>query len=632
MGKYRELAEQIVKNVGGKENINSLTHCVTRLRFKLKDESKANDEAIKNTDGVVTLMKSGGQYQVVIGNHVPRVYEDVVEVAEINAESVSTEPQEKQGLFNAFISLMSDIFQPILGTMSASGIVKGLVALLLFLIPTFSGSGTHLILNAIGDGLFKFMPFIVAFSASRKFKLNPVTGLAMAGILMYPAIQTSALSAGEVLGSLPLIGDYYTKFLGIPFVSNNYGGSVVPILAIIALGAWVERKAKDIVPSVLQGFFVPFFTLLITMPIALLVIGPVLSTLTNLLMLFFETVIELSPVLFGLLMGLLWQVLVMFGLHWAIIPLGIIAIQANGFDRIMVGYLGASFAQTAAVAAMALKMKNPKKKALALPAIISGIFGVTEPAIYGFSLPAKTPFIYSCIGGGISGALLMLLGGTRYNQGGLGIFAIINYISPEGKGLPEVLLSIAVAIVIGFLLTYLFWKDEEVVENKNETANTANTENTMKTKSEVLVAPIEGKVVKLENIKDQAFASGALGKGYAIEPKNGKVYSPVDGTVSMLFGTNHAIGITSDSGLEVLIHFGMDTVQLEGKGFKAHVKQGDKIKKGQLLLDVDLDVLKDGGYETVTPVVITNYDDLLDLILLDKSDVKVGEELIRVLF
>lgn len=632
MGKYRELAEQIVKNVGGKENINSLTHCVTRLRFKLKDESKANDEAIKNTDGVVTLMKSGGQYQVVIGNHVPRVYEDVVEVAEINAESVSTEPQEKQGLFNAFISLMSDVFQPILGTMSASGIVKGLVALLLFLIPTFSGSGTHLILNAIGDGLFNFMPFIVAFSASRKFKLNPVTGLAMAGILMYPAIQTSALSAGEVLGSLPLIGDYYTKFLGIPFVSNNYGGSVVPILAIIALGAWVERKAKDIVPSVLQGFFVPFFTLLITMPIALLVIGPVLSTLTNLLMLFFETVIDLSPVLFGLLMGLLWQVLVMFGLHWAIIPLGIIAIQANGFDRIMVGYLGASFAQTAAVAAMALKMKNPKKKALALPAIISGIFGVTEPAIYGFSLPAKTPFIYSCIGGGISGALLMLLGGTRYNQGGLGIFAIINYISPEGKGLPEVLLSIAVAIVIGFLLTYLFWKDEEVVENKNETVNTANTENTMKTKSEVLVAPIEGKVIKLENIKDQAFASGTLGKGYAIEPKDGKVYSPVDGTVSMLFGTNHAIGITSDSGLEILIHFGMDTVQLEGKGFKAHVKQGDKIKAGQLLIDVDLDVLKDGGYETVTPVVITNYDDLLDLILLDKNDVKVGEELIRVLF
>lgn len=224
----------------------------------------------------------------------------------------------------------------------------------------------------------------------------------------------------------------------------------------------------------------------------------------------------------------------------------------------------------------------------------------------------------------------MLLGGTKYNQGGLGIFAIINYMSPEGKGLPAVLITIAVASVIGFLLTYFLWKDEEeVVEEKSETVNA---ENTMKAKSEIVVAPIEGKVVKLENIKDQAFASGALGKGYAIDPKNGKVYSPVDGTVSMLFGTNHAIGITSDSGLEILIHFGMDTVELEGRGFKAHVNQGDKIKKGQLLLEVDLDVLKDGGYESITPVVITNYDDLLDLILLDKEEVKEGDDLIRVLF
>lgn len=630
MGEYRKLAEEIVKNIGGKENINSLTHCVTRLRFKLKDESKADDEAIKNTDGVVTLMKSAGQYQVVIGNHVPRVYEDVVEVTGMGDNVLSSEKEEPQGLFNAFISLMSDVFQPILGTMSASGIIKGLVALLLFSIPNFKGTGTHLILNAIGDGLFNFMPFMVAWSSSRKFRLNPVTGLTMAAILLYPTIQTSALQAGEVLGNLPLIGDYYTKFLGIPFVSNNYAGSVVPILAIIALGAWVESKAKKFVPSVLQGFFVPFFTLLITMPIALLVVGPVLSTLTNILMGFFESIIGISPVLFGLLMGLFWQVLVMFGLHWAIIPLGLIAIQANGFDRIMVGYFGASFAQTAAVAAMTVKMKNPKKKALAVPAIISGIFGVTEPAIYGFSLPAKKPFIYSCIGGGISGALFMLLGGTRYNTGGLGIFGIVNYMNPEGKGIPATLITIAVASVIGFLLTYFFWKDEEeVIEDKSEIVNT---ENTIKAKSEVVVAPIEGKVVKLENIKDQAFASGALGKGYAIDPKNGKVYAPVDGTVSMLFGTNHAIGITSDLGLEILIHFGMDTVELEGMGFKAHVKQGDKIKKGQLLLEVDLDVLKDRGYESITPVVITNYDDLLDLILLDKKEVKEGEDLIRALF
>ncbi len=391
MGKYKDLATEIVKNVGGKENINSLTHCVTRLRFRLKDESKANDEAIKNMDGVVTLMKSGGQYQVVIGNYVPRVYEDMVEVAGLSDDNANaSEEDEPQGLFNKFISLMSDVFQPILGALSASGIIKGLVALLGFIIVGFKGSGTHLILNAIGDGLFNFLPFVVAYSASRKFKLNPVTGLAMAAILMYPAIQKSALETGDILGTIPYVGDYYSKFIGIPFVPNNYAGSVIPILVIVAFGSIIERKAKDLVPDVLQGFFVPFFTLIITMPIALLIIGPVISTLTNLLMAFFETVIGISPVLFGLLMGLFWQVLVMFGLHWSIIPLGIIAIQSQGMDRIMVGYFGASFAQIAAVFAMYLKMKDEKKKALAIPAIISGIFGVTEPAIYGFSLPAKS--------------------------------------------------------------------------------------------------------------------------------------------------------------------------------------------------------------------------------------------------
>lgn len=212
MGKYKDLATEIVKNVGGKENINSLTHCITRLRFRLKDESKANDEAIKNMDGVVTLMKSGGQYQVVIGNHVPRVYEDVVEVAGLSDDNTNQE-DEKQGLFNKFIALMSDVFQPILGALSASGIIKGLVALLGFIVVGFKGSGNHLILNAIGDGLFNFLPFMIAYSASRKFKLNPVTGLAMAGILLYPAIQKSALEANGVIGSIPYVGDYYSHFL-----------------------------------------------------------------------------------------------------------------------------------------------------------------------------------------------------------------------------------------------------------------------------------------------------------------------------------------------------------------------------------------------------------------------------------
>lgn len=629
MGKYKDLATEIVKNVGGKENINSLTHCITRLRFRLKDESKANDEAIKSMDGVVTLMKSGGQYQVVIGNHVPRVYEDVVEVAGLSDDNANHE-EEQQGLFNKFIALMSDVFQPILGALSASGIIKGLVALLGFIIVDFKSSGSYLLLNAIGDGLFTFLPFMIAYSASRKFKLNPVTGLAMAGILLYPSIQKSALEAGDVLGSIPYIGDYYSKFLGIPFIANNYSGSVIPILVIIAFGSIIEKKAKDLVPDVLQGFFVPFFTLIITMPIALLIIGPVISTLTNILMDFFNSVIGISPVLFGLLIGFVWQILVIFGLHWSIIPLGIIAIQANGMDRIMVGQFGASFAQTAAIFAMYLKMTDKKKKALAIPAIISGIFGVTEPAIYGFSLPAKKPFIFSCIGGGISGAIFMLMGGTRYNQGGLGVFGIMNYVNPENGSFIPVLLDIVIAAAIGFILTMLFWKPKEGTEEA-ETSAKENKKSLVGT-NERIYSPMTGNVLKLSEINDQAFSSEALGKGLAINPTDGKVYSPVDGTVTMLFRTNHAIGITSDKGVEILVHIGMDTVEMDGEGFFAHVKQGDKIKAGDLLIEVDLDKVKLAGYETITPVLVTNYDDLLDLVETDQKEIKAKDDLLTVLF
>lgn len=639
MGKYTDLAANIIENVGGKENINSLTHCITRLRFKLKDESKANDEAFKNMEGVVTLMKSGGQYQVVIGNHVPRVYEEVVDQLGIDGSAYG-DGEETKGLFNKFIGLMSSIFQPILGTLAASGIIKGFVALMAFLMPeTFVGSGAQLLLNAIGDALFNFMPIIIAYSASKRFKVNPVTAIAIGGALMYPSIQTSALSANEALGSLPLVGEYFTTFFGVPFVSGNYGGSVVPAIFIVALAGLVERKFKDWLPAVLQGFFVPFFTLLISLTIGLLVVGPVVSALTNILMNGFESVIGFSPILFGLLVGTLWQVLVIFGLHWAIIPLGLIAFQANGFDRIMVPNYTPSWAQTAAVFAMYLKMKDKKKKALAVPALISGVFGITEPAIYGYSLPAKKPFIYSMIGGGIAGALFMALGGTRYNQGGLGIFSMVNYINPEGQGFGTVLIVTAVSAAIGFLLTYFFWKPEEVIDEGSDIVAGGEVapddhvkEGSVEKKSETINSPIKGKVIHLDELEDKAFASGALGKGVAIIPSEGKVVSPVNGTVTALFHTNHAIGITSDSGLELLIHIGMDTVGLEGKGFERFVEQGDKVTVGQKLLEFDIKVLEEAGLNTATPVVISNFDDVTDIIEADKKDITTEDELLRIVF
>lgn len=638
MGKYEQLAKTIIENVGGKENINGLTHCITRLRFKLKDESKANDEVLKNTEGIVTIMKSGGQYQVVIGNHVPAVYEDVVEVSKLDPQTASSE--ENHGLFNKFIDIMSSVFQPILGTLAASGIIKGISALLAFLLPElFVGSGAQLFLNSIGDAIFYFLPIVVAYTASNKFKVHPVTAIAIAGALMYPALQLNALKVPDAvpLGTLPLVGDYYKTFLGIPFVAGNYSGSVLPSLFIVGMAGYVQKKARDLVPNVLQGFFVPLLTLLISVTVGLLVVGPVISALTDILMNFFQSVINFSPLLFGVILGFFWQVLVIFGLHWAVIPLGIIALQAQGSDQIMVGYFGASFAQTAAVAAMYFKMKDPKRKALAIPAIISGIFGITEPAIYGFSLPAKKPFLYSMIGGAVSGGLFLLLGGTRYRSGGLGVFGIINYINPESDGtggLFGVLVCVISAILVGFILTFLFWKDDSQPEMVTPEGKLVSAEqpSSLKTQVESIQSPMSGQLLKLSDIKDQAFASGTLGEGVAIIPNSGTVVSPVNGTVTVLFNTLHAIGITSDNGVEVLIHVGMDTVNLNGEGFTAYVNQGDKVVAGQKLVEVDLDLIKSKGYSVETPVVITNSKDLLDTLFTDKKQVLANDELLTVLF
>lgn len=629
MGKYEALAKDIVKNIGGKENISSLSHCITRLRFVVKDASKVNEDVLKNMDGVVTLMKSGGQHQVVIGNHVGQVYEDVVKVAGIQEAGSGEEEAEIEGLFNKFIDVMSKVFQPILGTLSASGIIKGLSALLAFMIPAYVGSGAQMFLNAIGDAIFHFLPVVVGYTAARRFKVNPVTGITIGGALMYPALQASTLGAGELMGHIPYLGDYYNTFLGIPFVPQNYAGSVLPVLIIVAFASIIEKQAKKRLPAVFQGFFVPFFTLMIALPVGLLAIGPVMSALTNLLMDFFKMLIGFSPVLFGAVLGFFWQVLVIFGLHWAVIPLGIVAIQAQGMDRIMVGFFGASFAQTAALAAMTLKMKDKKKRALAVPGIISGIFGVTEPAIYGYTLPAKKPFLYSMIGGAVSGALFMMLGGTRYRTGGLGVFGIMNYISDSGEGLLGVLVCIISATLIGFLLTYFFWKEEAEAE---EAPVAKGEKDSLVQKAEDIYAPMAGEIIDLEEVQDEAFASKALGDGVAIRPTDGKVYSPVDGTIGAFFKTKHAIGITSDAGVEVLIHIGMDTVNMEGRGFVGHVEQGDKVKKGDLLIEVDLDLIKEEGYPTDTPIIITNSADLLDLIKTDKKEVGHDDKLMTALF
>lgn len=625
MSKYENLAKEILENVGGKENINSLTHCVTRLRFRLKDESKANDEALKNNPGVVTVMKSAGQYQVVIGNHVPLVYADVCELAGISNGTQQVEEEAPQGLFNKLIDIISGCFQPILGPLCAAGIIKGLNALLVFILgSSFNNSGTYMILNAIGDSIFNFLPIILGYTAAKKFNVNVIVGMIIGATLCYPTIQTDTLSAaGKAIGTLPFIGSYYTKFIGIPFVSGNYTSTVVPVICIVALAAQIQKIAKKFVPEMLQNFFVPFFVLIISLPIGLLVIGPVVSLLTTVLSNMFAGLYAFSPIVTAFVIGALWQCLVIFGLHWALVPMAMVNIGNLGYDTILPGMLGTTFAATGVLAAMYLKLKDENKKALAIPGVISAFCGVTEPAIYGFLLPEKTPFVFSCIGGAVGGAIMGTVAVKQYVIGGLGIFSVVNFISPKGNatGMIVSLIAGAVSLVVGFVLTMIFYKtNDQQVENKEVT----------KLEEETILAPIKGEIKPIEESSDAAFASGALGKGVVILPEEGKVYAPVTGTVTVLFPSLHAIGITSDAGVELLIHIGINTVQLNGEGFTAHIKQGDQIKQGQLLVEFDMNKIKEAGYTLETPVLVTNYADLKEVKNTNASSVQLQETLIEV--
>ncbi|HAP7779971.1 TPA: PTS transporter subunit EIIC [Enterococcus faecium] len=570
MGKYQELARKIVENVGGKENINGLTHCITRLRFKLKNEEKANDEILKNMDGIVTVMRAGGQYQVVIGNHVPVVFEEVIKAGNLTFdEAVST---EKMRPFDMLIDGISGCFQPFLAILAAGGMIRGLTAFLVFLGAFDRGSGTFVMFDNIGDSVFQFMPVIIGLTAARKFKVNEFVGMLLGAALMNPSLSLEALSGAAeaplttIFSGTIFEAPIYQTVFGIPWIARNYASSVIPIIFIVLLASQIQKPIKKLVPEMIANFFVPFFTVLITMPLGFLLVGPVFTFATDILMAGFETLLALSPVIYGAIVGFFWQILVMFGLHWAIVPMGLMQFSVNGWQNIMTPVAVVSFGQTAALTALYFKLRNPKDKAIAIPAIVSGIVGITEPAIYGFTLPRKKIFIFTCVGGALGGAYSGLMNLTSWNQGGLGIFTIPNYIRPDGDltDVINVLIGIAIAMVVSFTLTFSFWKDEA-----GETDDIQK-----KSGKEIVKTPIQGQIAPLNAAKDAAFAQGTLGRGILIYPEKGEVRAPFDGTVMTLFPTKQAIGMVSETGLELLIHVGLDTVQLEGKYFESLVQQG----------------------------------------------------------
>lgn len=648
--KYEELAKDILEHVGGKENVSSLAHCITRLRFKLKDESKADTEYLKKREGIVTVIQSGGQYQVVIGNHVPDVYNAVTQVGNLNAEGEVPvdDNQEKGNVLSQFIDIVSKIFQPILGPLAAAGMLKGLAAVLMAA-GVETTSGTYQLIQAAGDGLFHFLPIFLAFTASKRFGLTHFTGMAVAAAMLYPslAVPTDMAPLYTLFGGTIFESPIYMTFLGIPVILMSYASSVIPIILATYFGSIVEKWIKNIIPDVVKLFLVPFFTLLIVVPAAILVIGPIATWLSTLVGTSVSAIYNLSPIVAGAIMGGFWQVFVMFGLHWGLVPIAINNVATTGFDTFLATTAGVSFAQTGVIIAILLKTREAKVKQLSIPAIISGLFGVTEPAIYGISLPMKKPFVLSCIAGAVSGMLAGFFQLTSYTMGGLGLFLLPSAIDPAGVNtfnFWELAIVMIVGLVLGFLLVY-FTKiptlyEDTAIETTGTSTNGTITDSTVSasaiktsnnvTEKDLIASPMTGETVELSHIKDEAFSTGALGKGIAIQPIDGKVYAPANGTITILFPTLHAIGLTTENGTEILIHVGMDTVQLEGEGFMAHVKQGDKVVAGQLLLSVDLDVIRGKGYETITPVIVTNTNDYTDILSTKDKDLANGDYLLSI--
>ena len=628
MAKYTELAEDILKHVGGRENVNSLKHCVTRLRFDLKDEPKADDDYLKQRDGVVTVVKAGGQYQVVIGNHVPDVYAEVIQVGNLNAGGsldVDEGDAPKGNLFDRFVSLVSSIFQPFLGPLAAAGIVKGVVAIMAACGLTAATSPMYVILNAAGDGFFQFLPILIAITSARRFKVNEFTAIAIAAALVYPDIAASVTALTEaghnhVLGVIPF---------ALP--AGGYLSTVMPSILAIWVASYIQKFFTKITPDVIKVFVVPFFTLMITVPLTFLVVGPVANAFSDLLTNAFQAIMDFSPVLFGLVLGVLWQILVMFGMHWALVPLAILDVTTNGSSMILAAALLPCFTQTGVLGAIMMKTKEEKVRTISMPAFVSSIFGVTEPAIYGVTLPMKTPFYISCAVSGIMGAAMMFFNVAMYSTGAMGIFVFPTLIGPDGN-LSKVWIAALIAVLGGiaaFLIQlfvpvpYLYGGPKDDVKETKEEAPAAKA-----VQQDIIASPLIGNVIPLDQVPDQVFASGAMGKGIAVDPTDGVIVAPTKATVNLVFPTGHAIGLTTENGTELLIHIGMDTVSLAGKGFNTFVETGDVVEAGQKLIEFDLAVIREANLPVITPVIVTNTADYEDVLTTKEARVNTGDYLL----
>lgn len=615
----KDLSKQIIELVGGEDNVNSVFHCATRLRFKLKDNSKADKATLEKTPGVITVVENSGQFQVVIGNNVAQVFEQMMKETSLQdaEKSGKEDSSESSGVLGKAVDIISSIFSPILGALAGAGLLKGLLALILSLEWIDGTSGTYLILNAASDSVFYFLPVFLAVTAARKFKANQFVSIAVAGALVYPTV-IAAVSSTDPL-----------DFLGIPVVLVNYSSSVIPIILAVWVQSYIEKWFRSFIHESVRNILVPMFALLIVIPLTFLAFGPVGSMISEGLASGYTWLYNLSPLVAGVIAGAFWQVFVIFGVHWGFVPIMLSNISVLGYDTMLPILTAAVLSQAGAVFGVFLKSKNPQLKALAGSSTLAAVFGITEPTIYGVTLKLKKPFIYACISGAIGGAIIAA-GGAQANAFALpGLLALPTYF---GAGFSWLVIGILVAFVLAIILVYVLGFDDPAVaaEPQASAEPAVNSAPSMIAK-EIVASPLTGKLSPLESLPDEAFASGAMGQGIVIEPDSGVLTSPVRGTVTTVFPTGHAIGITSDNGAELLIHVGVNTVKLKGKHFNKRVKEGDKVEPGQLLLEFDVAAIREEGFVTATPVIVTNSASYLDVLKSGAAEIKNGEQLLTLI-
>lgn len=620
---YKITANELVKELGGNENIVNVTHCATRLRFILNDEGIVDSDKVKRIPGVITTVQASGQYQVVIGNHVKDAFDFVMELVDVDGKQ-PMKNEKKVGVFSRIIDVISGIFAPFLYTLAACGILQGILGILVALNAIDTSAGTYQILNFVSWTAFTFLPVLIAITAAKKFGMNTYAAVVIACALVCPD-YINMVNAGNPV-----------YFLGIRVQLLSYTSSVIPIILAIWIASYVQKFFDKYLPIVVRNLFSPMFTIAIMVPLTLLAFGPIGNSIGGAIGGAYNFLYGLSPIIAGIIVGGLWEVLVIFGVHWGITPVTVGNYASLGYDTFTGLQASAVFAQAGAALGVFLKTKDKEMKGVSASAAVTGLFGITEPAIYGVNLRLKKPMICGCIAGAVGGAIAGAFHAVSWGYNMPGIATIPAYFKAGHMGeFFGFLISIAVSFVLGVILTCVVGFEEDVqeqveeevkVETQNEPMN-AECSDSMSGDFE-LACPVRGRVIPLTEVADEMFATSAMGDGVGIVPFDGQVYAPCDGIAEVVFPTGHAIGI-SENGVDVLIHIGINTVELEGNGFKAHVQQGDKIKKGDLLVSFDKDFIKQQGYDPTVIFIVTEMGEKKEMEISAGKEVEVLETIIK---